>query len=354
MTEYVPSGPSDSARVRSFAEGKMRALGESDLVDDKYRFGEWMTALNNELLGVAVKGGPKERLPRKKGVYVLGGDGSNGGAGSTHAGSAAAGPMPITSEMRNPGLSGLSQLREMRERLAQGSTAGLNGPDSDIATATATATATDDASREAHAHHTHHTPHHTPKVTFETGAVVAPGADFPAQHIPTAATAAAATHSGVETGMMHEGEGDLPAPAPALAGLSCGHDTESRPTYSDEPAPSLRKLRAVSETTAAAAAAAAAAGAGAGGVVEPSPPASYSFDLDFSGKWAKARGESSASASTNTAAAAAADMAAAALDQGQSVHTGSASTSATSASVDLSGLTREGARRFMGGTGVAR
>ena len=360
MDPYVPSGPSDSARVRSFAEAKLKSLGESEVGADKHRFWEWMTALNNELLGITSVNGPKERLP-KKGVTVLGGDevvlGGHGAA--TSVGSA----LPITSEMRNPSLSGLTQLKELRSKIAAA------GGSSNVAFAPAQAGSSSSSSSSSSSGGAASSSVHsvaldagmptasTRKVSFETGAVVGPGADLPApaRRRPSGGFLGVADGgSQTTTGMMHgvavQGAGDdEESPAPATTTVTAAVDGEASladedhgvtevatametagltPKYSAEPTASATSTVPMSRFRGAS-------------NVEPSPPGSYAYELDFSGNWAQQAEQQQQSKQSGSGSGS---------GSGATVEGSPAKQDTARSSVDLSGLTMEGARRLMSST----
>jgi len=126
--EYIPSGPSESMRIRAFAEEKLRSLTSEDnvsLTRDRIKFLAWMEGISNDILGI---GGPSTTAvpPKSSQLHAQLSSSSSSSSFSDFPPSANGGsdthPLPYTSligEMREPSTTSLSKLKSMRSSLTQ-------------------------------------------------------------------------------------------------------------------------------------------------------------------------------------------------------------------------------------------
>jgi len=115
--EYVPKGPCEVAKVRHFAELKLRQVLEApQLLNDKTRFLNYMEGLTNDILGVgnerssatARAGKPQGGGPSLIQEAVVGG-------GASYSGYVAE---PISADLREPSYTALSKLQHIRQNVA--------------------------------------------------------------------------------------------------------------------------------------------------------------------------------------------------------------------------------------------
>ena len=80
MESFKPLGPSESSKIRLYAEQQLRLLNQNEsLNSDKTRYSEWMTGLTNELLGMSLlnKNNHSNRNVPKKGFAIVAGSNTN-------------------------------------------------------------------------------------------------------------------------------------------------------------------------------------------------------------------------------------------------------------------------------------
>ena len=115
--EYIPAGPCGVAKVRHFAESRLRYVSESpQLLSDKTRFMGYMESLTNDILGVrAERSSPTSRI----GVALEAPSSSSSGSlGSSTRGTPDFVSEPISADLREPSYSALGKLQHLRQNVA--------------------------------------------------------------------------------------------------------------------------------------------------------------------------------------------------------------------------------------------
>jgi hypothetical protein len=383
MISDVPKGPSDNIRVRQFADQKLRMLQESRLMSERSKYSEYMSNLTSELLGVS-PALTAAQSAEKSGYYVVGAPPSASGSKKSGVGDVG-NPKIVTAEMRMPSNSGLDQLRSLRESIAVSSSSGavvMSSPSADELYGRCRGMCNEEQ-QQLQQQQQHSTVPPPPPVSY----MRAPGGGSLESSSSTSVSASGSVESvgggcgggglggekdstnsssglgiavpltasesfdssssdpptrvgdsvdGIEAAPMpvirtlpqkvhfadeildlesrQNANSTTPAPAPALSqGLQSGMNNLNLKYSVAEP-----YVRARDEMARLAAA------GGEGGAL--SPPASFSYELDFSGEWRGAASARAGEAMTLTS-----DL----------------KSSSTGVSVDLSGLTVDGARRLV-------
>ena len=138
MESFKPLGPSESSKIRLYAEQQLRLLNQNEsLNSDKTRYSEWMTGLTNELLGMSLlnKNNHSNRNVPKKGFAIVAGSNTNTSNNQNlntvnmnkRFDHTTLKVQSVTDDMRRASLSSLEKLQALRENIAIASGSGGDG-----------------------------------------------------------------------------------------------------------------------------------------------------------------------------------------------------------------------------------
>ena len=113
LSDYVPAGPCEVAKVRGYAEAKLREVsGSAQLLNDKTRFMDYMERLTNDILGVNSE---RSSATARVGSALASAPASSSSSASAPEYQAA---QPISADLREPSYSSLSKLQSIRHNVA--------------------------------------------------------------------------------------------------------------------------------------------------------------------------------------------------------------------------------------------
>ena len=137
MESFKPVGPSESSKIRLYAEQQLRLLNQNEnLISDKTRYSEWMAGLTSDLLGMNSlnKNNNLNRNIPKKGFTIVAGSNTNNTTSNNQNMNmnkqfdhTTLKVQMVTDDMRRASLSSLEKIQALRENIAIASNSSSGG-----------------------------------------------------------------------------------------------------------------------------------------------------------------------------------------------------------------------------------